>query len=39
MFYYRNLQQWSAEHKYPRSTGLTPQNNYKARLDYFRIPY
>lgn len=39
MFYYRGLQQWSAIREYLRDTCLTAQDNYKALLDYFRIPY
>ena len=39
MFYYRGLQQWPTVRKYLRDTCLTAQDNYKALLDYFRIPY
>ena len=39
MFYYRGLQQWPAIREYLRDTCLTAQDNYKALLDYFRIPY
>lgn len=39
MFYYRGLQQWPAVREYLRDTCLTAQDNYKALLDYFRIPY
>ncbi len=39
MFYYRGLQKWPEIKEYLRDTCLTAQDNYKARLDYFRIEY
>ena len=39
MFYYRGLQQWPRVKEYLRDTCLTAQDNYKALLDYFKIPY
>ena len=39
MFYYRGLRQWPTIREYLRDTCLTAQDNYKALLDYFRIPY
>lgn len=39
MFYYRGLQKWPEIKESLRDTCLTAQDNYKARLDYFRIDY
>lgn len=39
MFYYRGLQNWPSERGYLRDTCLTAQDDFKAILDYFRIPY
>ena len=38
-FYYRGLQQWGRVNGYLLDTCLTAQDQYKALLDYFRIPY
>lgn len=38
-FYYRGLSQWPAVKGYLRDTCLTAQDDYKRRLDYFRIIY
>lgn len=38
-FYYRGLQQWGHVNGYLLDTCLTAQDQYKALLDYFRIPY
>ena len=39
MFYYRGLQKWATIKEYLRDTCLTAQDNYKAKLDYFKIKY
>lgn len=39
MFYYRGLNEWGHERGYLRDTCLSAQDQYKAYLDYFRIPY
>ena len=39
MFYYRGLKEWDNEKGYLTDTCLTAQDQYKAYLDYFRIPY
>lgn len=39
MFYYRGLQNWTTERGYLRDTCLTAQDEFKKKLDYFRIPY
>ncbi len=39
MFYYRSLKEWENERGYLRDTCLNAQDQYKAYLDYFRIPY
>ena len=39
LFYYRGLQHWPTVEGYLLDTCLTAQDNYKALLDYFRIPY
>lgn len=39
MFYYRGLQHWPNIKEYLRDTCLTAQDNFKALLDYYRIPY
>ena len=39
MFYYRGLQHWPKIKEYLRDTCLTAQDNFKALLDYYRIPY
>lgn len=39
MFYYRGLQSWPTERGYLRDTCLTAQDEFKRRLDYFKIPY
>ena len=39
MFYYRGLSQWGHINGYLTDTCLTAQDQYKALLDYFRIPY
>ncbi len=39
MFYYRGLSQWGHINGYLTDTCLTTQDQYKALLDYFRIPY
>ena len=39
MFYYRRLSQWGHINGYLTDTCLTAQDQYKALLDYFRIPY
>lgn len=38
LFYYRGLQMWDTEKEYLLDTCLTAQDNYKALLNYFRIP-
>ena len=39
MFYYRGLHEWKAERGYLLDTCLTAQDQFKAVMDYFRIPY
>lgn len=39
LFYYRGLQNWSQERGWLSDTILTAQDQFKAYLDYFRIPY
>lgn len=39
MFYYWGLSQWGHINGYLTDTCLTAQDQYKALLDYFRIPY
>jgi Fic family protein len=39
MFYYRGLREWDHIDGYLTDTCLTAQDNFKALLDYFRIPY
>ena len=39
MFYYRGLKEWSNDKEYLKDTCLSAQDQYKAYLDYFRIPY
>lgn len=39
MFYYRGLHEWDRERGYLRDTCLTAQDQFKAYLDYFRVPY
>ena len=39
LFYYRGLKEWDNEKGYLTDTCLTAQDQYKAYLDYFRIPY
>ena len=39
MFYYRGLQEWGHLNGFLSDTCLTAQDQYKAVLDYFRIPY
>ena len=39
MFYYRGLHEWKTERGYLLDTCLTAQDQFKAVLDYFRIPY
>ena len=39
MFYYRGLREWGKIDEYLMDTCLTAQDQYKALLDYFRIPY
>lgn len=39
MFYYRGLQNWPTEHGYLRDTCLAAQDEFKKRLDYFKISY
>lgn len=38
-YYYRGLSEWDSEKGYLTDTCLTAQDQYKAYLDYFRIPY
>ena len=38
-FYYRGLAEWDEERGYLRDTCLAAQDQFKAWLDYFRIPY
>lgn len=39
LFYYRGLKEWDHEKGYLLDTCLTAQDQFKAYLDYFRIPY
>ena len=39
LFYYRGLQNWQQERGWLTDTILTAQDQFKAYLDYFRIPY
>ena len=39
LFYYRGLHEWNDEHGFLRDTCLTAQDQFKAYLDYFCIPY
>lgn len=39
MFYYRGLHEWKQERGYLRDTCLAAQDEFKAYLNYFRIPY
>ena len=39
MFYYRGLHEWDRVRGFLLDTCLTAQDNYKALLDYFRVPY
>ncbi len=39
MFYYRGLREWPSERGYLLDTCLSAQDQFKAYLDYFRIPY
>lgn len=39
MYYYRGLREWAERPGYLMDTCLTAQDQYKALLDYFRIPY
>lgn len=39
MFYYRGLKEWQDERGFLRDTCLTAQDEFKAVLDYFKIPY
>lgn len=39
MFYYRGLHEWKTERGYLLDTCLAAQDEFKAYLDYFRIPY
>lgn len=39
MYYYRGLSEWPERPGYLMDTCLTAQDQYKALLDYFRIPY
>lgn len=39
MFYYRGLQEWRKQKGYLRDTCLLMQDDFKAILDYFEIPY
>ena len=39
LFYYRGLQNWKQERGWLTDTILTAQDQFKAYLDYFRIPY
>ena len=38
LFYYRGLHEWKSERGYLLDTCLTAQDQFKAVLDYFRIP-
>ena len=39
MYYYRGLHEWNQERGFLRDTCLAAQDQFKAWLDYFRIPY
>lgn len=39
LYYYRGLHEWNQEHGYLMDTCLAAQDQFKAYLDYFRIPY
>lgn len=39
LFYYRGLHQWKSERGYLLDTCLRGQDEFKAYMDYFRIPY
>ena len=39
MYYYRGLYEWNRERGFLRDTCLAAQDQFKAWLDYFRIPY
>ncbi len=39
LYYYRGLKEWDSEKGYLRDTCLAAQDELKAVLDYFRIPY
>lgn len=39
LFYYRGLKEWSRERGYLVDTCLSAQDNFKLRLDYYRIKY
>ena len=39
LFYYRGLHEWKSERGYLLDTCLTAQDQFKAVMDYFRIPY
>ena len=39
LFYYRGLHEWESEQGYLLDTCLTAQDQFKAVMDYFRIPY
>ena len=39
LFYYRGLHEWKTERGYLLDTCLTAQDQFKAVMDYFRIPY
>ena len=39
LFYYRGLHEWKSEQGYLLDTCLTAQDQFKAVMDYFRIPY
>jgi Fic family protein len=39
LFYYRGLAKWNTEREYLRDTALSAQDQFRERLEYFRIPY
>lgn len=39
LFYYRGLAKWNTERGYLRDTALSAQDQFRQRLEYFRIPY
>ena len=39
MFYYHGLHEWDSERGYLLDTCLTAQDQFKAYLDYFCVPY